>query len=881
MSAKLVPLAVGLLLAGVRPARGDDPAAKAAAVLKAHCHRCHGENGSVEGGFNYAADLPRLVARKKVVPGDPAASRLLRRMDDGTMPPPGETPRPTEAEVDAVRKWVAAGAKVDGQSAPRAVVSQADVMAAIAADLNTMDRRARRFQRYFTLAHLHNAGLGADELQTHRNALAKLVNSLSWHSKITLPVAIDPAKTVLRIDLRWYQWDAATWNRILQEYPFGVVDDTLAGRAVAVETAARLPVVRADWFVATASRAPLYYDVLQLPPNLTELERQLRVEVTLNLQQERAVRVGFNGSGVSRFNRVLERHDSAQGMYWRSYDFDEPPANLAERANGALLADRRNVFAFPLGPANAREPFRHAGGEVIFALPNGLHGYYLARADNNRLDKGPIAVVSDPKRPDRAVEAGVSCMSCHTTGILPKADQVRDHVAKNPAAFTRADAETVRALYVPKDESLKLMKEDADRYTAAVAKTGAKVSKFEAVATITLKYEADLDVQTAAAEVGLSPEALRARVSGSETLTRHVGALRPAGGTISRQIWGQAFADVARELGLGAVYQPSGLGPTRADGTGELDPLDGSGGAAAQVAFAADGRRAAVASGGREVRWVDVETGRDVRRFAGHTAGAWSVALSADGTRTLSGSLDGTARVWDVSSGRELRVYEGHDSLVSAVAFTPNGKWAVTGGFDGVVSVWKVGTGEEVWRAADLGPVAAVAVDPAGGFVAVGSGSAVRLLDLADGKELARFDSPAGAVSALAVGADGGRVVVGTEGGTLLVREPTGGKVPQLDLSGHAGPVRAVAVRPGGWWAASAGADGTLRLWDLRAGRQAGVFRKHAGPVVGVAFVANGRQTVSTDRDGGFRPWAVDKLLTAPPPPKPPKVPDTIPYAKE
>ena len=33
----------------------------------------------------------------------------------------------------------------------------------------------RRFQRYFTFAHLHNSGLSDEELQTYRNALNKLV----------------------------------------------------------------------------------------------------------------------------------------------------------------------------------------------------------------------------------------------------------------------------------------------------------------------------------------------------------------------------------------------------------------------------------------------------------------------------------------------------------------------------------------------------------------------------------------------------------------------------------------------------------------------------------------------------------------------------------
>src|SRR5437588_274132 len=146
MPAKFAAITLGLLLAAPHAAAADPDkqvlAARAREVLKAHCYRSHGQEGSVEGAMNYVADLPKLV------------------------------------------------------------------------DLNTLDRRARRFQRYFTLTHLHNAGLSQEELQTYRNALAMLVNSLSWNPRVTNPVPVDSAKTVLRIDLRWYMWDSATWNRI-------------------------------------------------------------------------------------------------------------------------------------------------------------------------------------------------------------------------------------------------------------------------------------------------------------------------------------------------------------------------------------------------------------------------------------------------------------------------------------------------------------------------------------------------------------------------------------------------------------------------------------------------------------------------------------------
>src|SRR6187455_395375 len=82
-------------------ARGQEPgelAQKAKAVLQTYCHRCHGENGSLEGGVNYLLDRNQLVARKKVMPGDPGKSALIRRIALEEMPPEGEK-KPSAEEV--------------------------------------------------------------------------------------------------------------------------------------------------------------------------------------------------------------------------------------------------------------------------------------------------------------------------------------------------------------------------------------------------------------------------------------------------------------------------------------------------------------------------------------------------------------------------------------------------------------------------------------------------------------------------------------------------------------------------------------------------------------------------------------------------------------
>ncbi len=727
------------ILAVVLACRGslvaaDDPkvemARKAQGVLKAHCYKCHGEAGAVEGGMNYIADLDRLVSRKRVVPGKSAESPIYKRMANDSMPPPDVKSRLTDADKAIVKQWIDAGAPSLQTGAPRKFIAQTDVQDAILTDLEKLDRRARRFIRYFTFINLWNAGLSDDELQTYRNSLNKVINSLSWHPKIRNPEPIDETGTILRIDLRWYMWDATLWNRILNEYPYGILDDTTALRAIMVSTATKVPMLRGDWFVATASRPPLYQEILQLPANLAELERQLRVDAEQNIRQERVMRVAFNGSGISKNNRILERHDSVHGYYWRTYDFDEVPQNLIER--GLLLPDRRNVFAYPLGPGSLDSVFQHAGGEAIFSLPNGLQGYYIMNAVNNRLDKAPTQIVSDPKRPDKAVEMGISCMGCHIPGVHTKADQMHEFLEKNPKAIPKADADIAKSLYPPKEKTLAQMEEDAKRYREAVNQTGAKIAKAEPIITMTLRYESDLDATSAAAEAGMKLDEFQKKIGESELLSRNLGALRVPGGTVARQVWVQSFGDLVKELKLGVLFQANQVGAALPDNTGEIDPLEVAIGQSNHMVFSADGRLAMIASADRSVQSFEVEGRRILKRFVGHSASVWCVALSNDAKYALSGGMDGTVRLWRVEDAQQLQKMEGHTSLVTAVAFTPNGKWAVSGGFDGAVIYWNLTTGKEVKRLE--GPmkyVNAVAVSPDGKKVLIAADKWLRLWDLA------------------------------------------------------------------------------------------------------------------------------------------------------
>src|SRR5262249_20202475 len=161
------------------------------------------------------------------------------------------------------------------------------------------------------------------------------------------------------------------------------------------------------WFVATASRPPLYHDLLQLPKTARELEQKLGVDVADDFRKDKLARAGFARSGVSGQNRLVERHDALYGAYWKSYDFlpDNGRANLPRLPLGPL-----DLFSKGQHPY-AAQAFRQDGGEIIFNLPNGLQGYLLVNAKDERIDAGPIAVVSDDQRVSGTPEivTGVSC----------------------------------------------------------------------------------------------------------------------------------------------------------------------------------------------------------------------------------------------------------------------------------------------------------------------------------------------------------------------------------------------------------------------------------------------------------------------------------------
>ena len=288
------------------------------------------------------------------------------------------------------------------------------------------------------------------------------------------------------------------------------------------------------------------------------------------------------------------------------------------------------------------------------------------------------------------------------------------------------------------------------------------------------------------------------------------------------------------------------------------------------VAFSPDGRY--ILSGGhdRTLKLWDVSTGKELRSFGGNIT---STAFSPDGRYILSGSIAGTPKLWDVETGRELHTFDGYPSTVESVAFSPDGRFALSGSRgDYNMKLWDVSTGKELRTfEGHSGGVKSVAFSPDGQHVLSGSlDKTLKLWDVKTSRELRTFAGHSGIVNSAAFSPDGryilsgsGDPTLGSDGGilkraddTMKLWEVKTGKELRA-FAGDSSGVFSVAFSPDGRFALSAERL-TLKLWEVETGKELRTFYGHSGWVYSVAFSPDGRYILSGSLDKTLKLWDVE-----------------------
>lgn len=319
------------------------------------------------------------------------------------------------------------------------------------------------------------------------------------------------------------------------------------------------------------------------------------------------------------------------------------------------------------------------------------------------------------------------------------------------------------------------------------------------------------------------------------------GASVPAPKKTSRGIFGIEFSRDGKTLVTGNFNGTVKLWDVASGRV--LRTLDGHTNVVYKGVLAPDEKVIASCSLDGKIKLWDLATGRELRTLTGHTDAVKAVAFSPDGKLLASVSNDGTLRLWDVLSGLEQRSFVHTrspevDSSVYALVFISHGKIIAAGNGDGTISYWEVNSGKELRVLkghTDL--VFCLALSADGRSLASGSyDHSVKLWDVATGKELRAFADKkmtdvSEQVRAISLSSDGKWLASSEVGFTRsgnqfqyvykrvkLWNVKTGAQVFAVDQPGF--EINGVSFTRDNNFLAGAGADGVIKFWDVKSGRE-------------------------------------------------------------
>jgi WD40 repeat protein len=263
---------------------------------------------------------------------------------------------------------------------------------------------------------------------------------------------------------------------------------------------------------------------------------------------------------------------------------------------------------------------------------------------------------------------------------------------------------------------------------------------------------------------------------------------------------------------------------------------------------------------------------REVLTYGGKTACLWDTAtgnpvgkaliaggtilravFNPEGSSLLTCEKDGEARLWNLATDKFMVL--SHEKAVHGGAFSADGKKILTGGEDKNLRLWNASNGEEIRKSVPTGlSITKALLSPDGEKMAVlGLNGGFKLYPASkgDGEVWPLLKIDKGVKNAVFSG--NSRTLLLFTGSTATLYDAKTGKA-LLNLK-HGLGLSGVLLSPDNQTAATLGADGNIRLWNLITGLPIGNSLKHEGAIQDCVFSPHGEALFAAYQDGGWQWW--------------------------
>ncbi|MGB3533593.1 MAG: 4-Cys prefix domain-containing protein [Microcoleaceae cyanobacterium] len=264
------------------------------------------------------------------------------------------------------------------------------------------------------------------------------------------------------------------------------------------------------------------------------------------------------------------------------------------------------------------------------------------------------------------------------------------------------------------------------------------------------------------------------------------------------------------------------------------------------------------------VEIVDLQTGRILQTFSGHTSTVAAMDISPDGRYLATGGSDKTIKIWDLWNSRLLRTIYGHRGWVYDIAFSPDGQTLASVSQDQTLRLWDINTGQQLDQLrGQAREVQAIAFSPDSQLLVTGSNEGyIELWDWRTRQLVRSIPAHSQAIWSIAISPDGQTLASGSWDHSVKlwdlnqIRFEYFYSLPTQTIVGHRDKVVSLEFSPNSQTLASADATGTVKLWSTQTGQYRGNLSGHQD-WVDLQFHPRKNVLLSGSLDDTIRIWSL------------------------
>jgi len=241
------------------------------------------------------------------------------------------------------------------------------------------------------------------------------------------------------------------------------------------------------------------------------------------------------------------------------------------------------------------------------------------------------------------------------------------------------------------------------------------------------------------------------------------------------------------------------------------------------------------------IKLIDIATGKTLKNLISDTSLINNISFSPDGHSLASGDDENKIIIWNIEYAKDFFILGKHRKKVNSVCFSNDGKMLASGSDDKSVILWNIESKKEIFRfEGHEQNVNSVVFSPDGNLLASGGdGHKIILWDVKSGKVISKFEGHNESINCVRFSPDG-----------KILASSSGNPVPFINLAKNF--------------------DNTIRLWNVKTGKQISKFVGHTESINCINFSSDGKYLISasgisygenqnnSDKDNTMRLWDIN-----------------------